>query len=104
MSLYTGPTDCIIFTAKRTLRERWRQIATEGARGKSLFLATLDDGQTVKNLAEMLQNRITMVVPIALKQQVPAYSVAVNMISFEDFFIDHVDPAMQRWQRAGVLG
>ena len=25
--------DCIIFTAKRTLRERWRQIVTEGIRG-----------------------------------------------------------------------
>jgi len=33
------PQDSIVFTAKRTLRERWRQIVTEGARGLGFFLA-----------------------------------------------------------------
>src|SRR5687768_15409127 len=32
--------DCIVFTVKRTLRERWRQIVTEGTRGLGFFLAT----------------------------------------------------------------
>ena len=28
----TNPMECIIFTVKRTIRERWRQIVTEGTR------------------------------------------------------------------------
>lgn len=32
-----NPIDSIIFTAKRTLRERWRQIVTEGTRGLGFY-------------------------------------------------------------------
>ena len=96
-------TDCIIFTAKRTIRERWRQIATEGTRGKALYLATLDDKVSSKQAEEMLQNRIYLVVPRELKRGVAAYQPAPNVISFEDFFTDHLNPAMDRWRRAGVV-
>lgn len=97
------PTDCIIFTAKRTLRERWRQIATEGTRGKALFLATLDDTITESAIVEMLSNRIYLVVPGAMKAGEPAYINAVNVLSFEEFFLDHLDPAMERWKRSGAI-
>lgn len=96
-------TDCIIFTAKRTIRERWRQIATEGTRGKALYLATLDEKVSSKQTGEMLQNRIYLVVPRELKRAVQAYLPAPNVISFEDFFTDHLNPAMERWRRAGVV-
>jgi hypothetical protein len=96
-------TDCIIFTAKRTIRERWRQIATEGTRGKALFLATIDEKVSANQAEEMRQNRIYLVVPESLKKSVPHYAKAANIISFEDFFTDHLDPAMQRWKRAGVI-
>jgi hypothetical protein len=96
-------TDCIIFTAKRTIRERWRQITTEGARGKALFLATLDEGVTATQAEEMLQNRIYLVVPRKLKEGSPTYQAAPNVISFEDFFTDHLNPAMKRWRRAKVV-
>ena len=96
-------TDCIIFTVKRTIRERWRQIATEGTRGKALYLATLDGKVSSKQTEEMLHNRIYLVVPRELKQGVPAYQSAPNVISFEDFFTDHLNPAMERWRRAGVV-
>lgn len=95
--------DCIIFTVKRTVRERWRQIATEGVRGKALFLATIDEKVTASQAAEMLENRICLVVPANLKQTVQAYQSAPNVISFEDFFTDHLDPAMVRWRRSGVI-
>lgn len=36
--------DATIFTIKGTLRERWRQIVTEGTRGLGFFLATIDEG------------------------------------------------------------
>jgi hypothetical protein len=96
-------TDCIIFTAKRTIRERWRQIATEGTRGKALYLATIDDKVTESQAEEMRQNRIYLVVPAKLKLGVAQYKTAANIISFEDFFTDHLDPAMDRWKRAKVV-
>jgi len=95
--------DCIIFTAKRTLRERWRQIATEGLRGLGFFLATIDDSISAEQAKEMLAHRIYMVVPESLKQGIPHYKKAANIITFEDFFTDHLDAAMKRWRRAGVI-
>lgn len=93
---------CIIFTAKRTLRERWRQIATEGVRGLGFFLATTDAKVTEEQAREMLENRIHMVVPKKLKNDIAHYGTAPNIISFEDFFSDYLDPAMKRWKKAGV--
>lgn len=95
--------DCIIFTLKRTLRERWRQITTEGTKGSMFFLGTLDADKTEADIAEMLRNRIYLVVPIHIKDAKPHYRDAVNVISFEVFFRDHVDPAMQRWRDNGVI-
>ncbi len=95
--------DCIIFTAKRTLRERWRQIATEGVKGKGLFLATIDEGVSEKQSKEMLNNRIYLVVPEKIMNGNTVYSSAPNILSFEDFFTDHLDPAMARWKRAKVI-
>lgn len=95
--------DCIIFTAKRTLRERWRQIATEGVRGKGLFLATIDELVSKQQAKEMLDNRIYLVVPQKIKNDIKSYADAPNILSFEDFFTDHLDPAMARWKRAGIL-
>ncbi len=97
-----GP-DCIIFTAKRTLRERWRQIATEGVKGLRFFLATIDEKITAEQAREMLSNRVYMVVPETLKLTIPHYKKAPNIISFEDFFSDHLDPALKRWKKAGAI-
>ncbi len=95
----TNPMDCIIFTVKTTLRERWRQIVTEGTRGLGFFLATVDEKVTSPQLDEMKRNRIYLVVSSVLKNKVVHYKNAVNVISFEEFFIDHLDPAVKRWQK-----
>lgn len=96
-----NPMDCIIFTAKRTLRERWRQIVTEGTRGLGFFLATLDTEVSDNQLSEMMKHRIYLVVPLNLKMK--HYSDAQNVLSFRQFFADHLDPAMERWRRNGVI-
>ena len=96
-----NPMDCIIFTVKRTLRERWRQITTEGTQGLGFFLATIDKKVAKRDLPEMNRNRIWLVVPAKLKRDV--YPTAVNVISFEDFFQHHLDPAMVRWKATGVI-
>ena len=98
-----NPPDAIIFTIKRTLRERWRQIVTEGTRGLGFFLATIDEGIAVRDLEAMLQSRIYIVVPTRIKTIRPDYEAAVNVITFEHFFQFYLDPAMQRWRAAGVV-
>jgi len=98
-----NPMDCIIFTVKTTVRERWRQIVTEGTRGLGFFLATVDDKISDNQLAEMLRNRIYLVVSSKLKAKVPHYKTAANVISFEQFFRDHLDPAVKRWKKVKVI-
>ena len=99
----TNPMDSIIFTAKRTLRERWRQIVTEGTRGLGFFLATIDETISVSQLTEMLHHRIYLVVPERIKKETANYRAKPNVISFEHFFIHHLDPAMTRWKAGGII-
>lgn len=99
----TNPMDCVIFTVKRTVRERWRQIVTEGTRGLGFFLATIDDSISDPQLKEMLRNRIYLVMSAHLKNRTPHYKKAVNVLSFEEFFRDHLDPAVKRWKNARII-
>ena len=96
-----NPLDCIIFTAKRTLRERWRQIVTEGLRGYMFFLATIDEGISDGDLAEILHHRIYLVTPERIRST--RYPTHSNVISFETFFDQHLDPAMARWRANGII-
>ena len=96
-----NPMDSIIFTAKRTLRERWRQSVTEGTRGLGFYLATIDPAITGEQLGEMLQHRIYVVVPETLKAE--KYIRRENVISFREFFRDHLDPRMEVWKRKGIV-
>ena len=95
--------DVVIFTVKRTLRERWRQIVTEGTRGLGFFLATIDEGIAQRDLTDMLASRINLVVPTRIKTIREDYEQAPNVITFEDFFQYHLDPAMRRWEASGVI-
>ena len=94
-------TDCILFTCKRTLRERWRQVVTEGTTGQAFFLATIDDRLSAPQLAAMQQNHVIVVVPGETK--VEKYADRRNVISFEDFFEHHLDPAVKRWKASKVI-
>lgn len=94
-------TDCIVFTCKRTLRERWRQITTEGSRGFMLFLGTFDSGVKKADLDYMKEQKVVMIVPEQTRRE--KYSAFPHVISLERFFADHLDPAMERWRRNGVI-
>jgi len=93
--------DCIIFTAKRTLRERWRQIVTEETRGLGFYLATIDENISSNQLDEAKHHRIYIVCPEEIKAKY--YSGKINVLSFTGFFTDHLDPAMERWRRNNVI-
>lgn len=96
-----NPMDCIIFTAKRTLRERWKQIVTEGTRGLGFFLATIDEEVSNAQLEEMKKNRIHLVVPENIKLRL--YLKAHNVLTFEEFFQYHLDPAVTRWKSKKII-
>lgn len=96
-----NPMDSIIFTAKRTIRERWRQIVTEGTRGLGFYLATIDPDVTGEQLGEMMNHRIYLVVPSRIRDE--NYTGRENVISFAEFFRDHLDPRMEVWRRKGVI-
>ncbi len=91
------PLDSIIFTAKRTLRERWRQVVTEANKGYGYFLATLDDKVTKSQIEQAATHKIFLVVPKSIKESNDTYSKEYNVLSFEQFFTDYLDPAMKRW-------
>lgn len=91
------PMDSVIFTAKRTLRERWRQVVTEANKGYAFFLATIDTGVSMNQIQNMAEHKVYMVVPKKLIIENEVYSSAYNVISFEDFFLKHLDPAIERW-------
>lgn len=98
-SQYSG--DCMIFTLKRTLRERWRQIVTEGVSGQSFYLGTIDDKLSKAELGRMQDRRVIIVVPVALKKE--KYLESLNVISFETFFEHHLDTAVARWLSQGAI-
>ena len=93
--------DCIIFTVKRTLRERWRQIVTEGTRGYLFFLATIDESIAARDLEQIQDHRIYLVMPERIRKE--KYPDQINVISFESFFELHLDPAMARWKKNKII-
>lgn len=91
------PLDSIIFTAKRTLRERWRQVVTEANKGYGYYLATIDEKITKSQIQQAESHKIYIVVPKSLKDGNPVYADSYSVISFEQFFQHQLDPAMKRW-------
>lgn len=93
--------ECIIFTAKRTLRERWRQIVTEGTGGAVFYLATIDQNITEQQFYEMKRHKIYVVVPKSIKDS--KYTLSNNVISFGEFFTNHLDHKMKLWKESGMI-
>jgi hypothetical protein len=94
--------ECIVLTCKTKLRERWRQIVTEGTRGSRFYLATNDNEATHNALREMRGERITLIVPKILKDMNPIYRAESNVVSYEQFFQYHLDPQIEKWQALGM--
>ncbi|MCC6943891.1 MAG: hypothetical protein IT335_04890 [Thermomicrobiales bacterium] len=99
----TSPDDVVLLTVKRTLRERWRQIIPEGVKTSRYFLATIDTALTSETLAEMANHRVVLVMPQPKIDEVPAYAASDRVISFATLFEDHIEPALIRWRRRGLI-
>ena len=94
------PLDCILLTAKRTLRERWRQVVTEANKTYSYFLATLDDQISESQLTQAQNHKIWVVTTLANKTSIRHYNSAKNVLSFEQFISNHLEPSVDRWSKA----
>jgi hypothetical protein len=93
--------DCIVFTAKHNLRKKWRQVVTKRIINTMYYLATIDSKIKKSDLIEMRQYRLCIVTPAELKNKI--YSENGNVISFETFFNQHLDPAMKRWKKNKII-
>jgi EcoRII C terminal len=101
--LRRNPADTIIFSIKKTVRDRWRHMIPEGTRPLGFFLATTDEEITPTDLSEMKAANVHVVVPARVKLVRTDYESAPNVLTFEKFFAFHLDPAVERWLAAGVL-
>ncbi len=98
-----SPSDSLIFSVKKTVRDRWRQMLTDSSKPLAYFVATTDEEITQHDLAEMLSAQVWVVVPEAVKNARGDYEAAHNVISFEYFFKVYLDPAIERWRTAGIF-
>ena len=88
----------MVITAKRTVRERWRQVATEGARGYRFMLATIDDKISQNALNEMRENQITLVIPEQLINETDHYSSSNIIISYKKLFSNYIVNTLSNFQ------
>lgn len=78
--------DALVLAAKTTLRERWKQVSSEGFHC-AVFLATVDDRVPDTSIGEMEEHGIRLVVPESLKSsKETCYPRRDSVISFRDFF------------------
>ena len=94
----SNPADVILMTAKRTLRERWRQVIIEGIKTPQYFLATIDERLSSNAIREMAQNRIVLVIPQPIIDRVEKYQAEPNVTSFVGFLDNYLEPTRARWR------
>lgn len=87
--------DCLIFTFNETLRDASHPVNMERLTGRAFFLATIDQQISEVELERMKRRRIRVVVPENIRLE--CYSGALNVINFESFFKNYLDPAIDRW-------
>lgn len=97
------PAGCFVFTVKKNVRERWRQLVSEAHQPQAFYLATLDEEVSKLDLFEMEAAHVFLVVTERIKQARNDYKVAANVLTFEELCAKHLDPAVQRWTSSGLV-
>ena len=98
-----NPGDCIVFSVKKNVRDRWRQMVSDSSKPHTFFVATLDEEVSKLDLIEMEALHFHLVVTDRVKDCRHDYQVAANVITFEDLCMLHLDPAVERWRKAGIV-
>jgi hypothetical protein len=68
-----------IIGIKTTCKDRWRQVLNEGRRKREKYLVTVQPGMSARQLDEMQQCGITLVVPQPLHREYPAGARLVSV-------------------------
>ena len=87
-----NPLNTVLLSAKRTTRERWKQVVPEVSQSNQFFLATIDKQITSEQLNEMQKHRVFIINTKENINSIDHYKNAANMVSFEyfiDFTLDH---------------
>jgi len=79
-----GATDIKMLAAKSTVKERWRQILEEADKIPVKNLCTIDPGISEKQLAQMIEKKVELVVPLQI-QTAYSNSWKKQMRSFGEF-------------------
>lgn len=98
-----APGECFVFSVKKNLRERWRQMVCDTSRPHGYYVATLDEEIPKAELFDMQAARFFVVVTARVKNSRHDYQLAPNVITFEEFCQQHADPAIERWRAAGIV-
>jgi type II restriction enzyme len=77
---------------KTTCKDRWRQVLNEGRRTREKYIVTLQPGISSRQMQEMNDAGITLVVPAPLHREYPAPR-PVRLLSVQEF-IAHVRAAL----------
>ena len=87
-----NPLNTVLLSAKRTTRERWKQVVPEVSQSNQFYLATIDKKITSDQLKEMEKYRVFVINTLQNIDSFSHYKEAANMVSFEhflDFTLDH---------------
>jgi len=76
----------VFLAAKTTCKDRWRQILNEADRfkGKTKYLCTLQQGMTTKQINEMTEEKVVLVVPKPYISDYPREKRS-GILTVEDF-------------------
>ena len=96
-SYLDAPQNTLVVTLKRTTKERWRQVSTEGARGYRFFLATIDKKITNKQLDEMAQNQVTLLIPEHIINEKKIYRDHSIVYNYKELFTRFIPQCLELW-------
>lgn len=86
----TFPTDKLVFlAAKRTCKDRWRQVINEADRIKHKYLFTLQEGVSSNQLREMKSENVSLVIPkMHLKYFPREFQTDIHTLEYFVSFLD----------------
>jgi hypothetical protein len=77
----------IVVGVKTTCKDRWRQVLNEARRIRHKHILTIQQGISARQLAEMHQANVTLVVPRDIQKQYPRGG-EIEMRNVEQFIED----------------
>lgn len=75
----------VMIGVKTTCKDRWRQVTKEAPRIPVKHILTLQESITTKQLAQMKQANVTLIVPKALHKKYPKERGGVTILDLESF-------------------